>query len=259
MICVLSPAKSLDSEKDTLLNTSEYSNPRLFAHSKELIEILRDQSIDDLKTLMGLSDNLAELNVDRYQKFKTRQTEKNSYRAAAYFNGDVYQGLQFPSWDSTSISYSQDHLRILSGLYGLLKPLDRIQAYRLEMGTRLKTNRGKNLYEFWGDLIAQRLKSDFRGMKSKYLVNLASDEYFKAIKPRSFPYPILNVNFKEIKDGKLRFVSFSAKKARGLLAAYIMTNGIESKEDIKNFDSEGYALSEEHSSEWEYLFIRELD
>ncbi len=258
MICIISPAKSLDAEKDKVLGTDEYSNPRFFSHSKELIQVLRTKSEEEIKKMMGLSDNLAELNVKRYKKFRVRQNEKNSYRAAAYFNGDVYQGLQFHTWDKVSINFAQDHLRILSGLYGLLKPLDRIQAYRLEMGTSLKTERGNNLYRFWGDLITKKLKADFKGMPNKYLVNLASDEYFKAIDRKLFKYPILDVKFKELKDGKLRFVSFTAKKARGLLASYIMKNGIQDKEDIKNFDLDGYYLSQEHSSEWEYLFVKEV-
>lgn len=256
MISILSPAKSLDPKKDEQLCTDEYSKPRFFSDSVKLIEILREKNLPELMQLMDISEKLALENRDRYAAFRLRQNRQNAHRAAAYFNGGVYQGLKFQEWDDHTIRYGQNHLRILSGLYGLLRPLDLIQPYRLEMGTALENPEGKNLYHFWSHRISDRLKADFRGHQNKVLINLASKEYSKVITEPPFPYPIIDIDFREQRGDRLQFISYTAKTARGLLARYIMSHEIDSVEALKSFDWEGYRFQEQGSTESRLLFVR---
>jgi len=205
---------------------------------------------------MHISPKLADENYTRFQEFRSRPNIKNSKQAVFTFDGDVYRGLQAQEWNDKTIQYAQEHLRILSGLYGILRPLDLIQPYRLEMGSSISTKAGKGLYKFWGNKISKHLKGALRSHANKTIINLASNEYFKAVDLKTLNKDILNINFKEYRNGKVTFVSYSAKVARGLMANYIIQNQIESIEDIKGFDIENYRFDVDLSGENEYIFSR---
>jgi cytoplasmic iron level regulating protein YaaA (DUF328/UPF0246 family) len=228
----------------------------LLDHAKILVDILKNKTIEDLIKLLNISYGLAELNLQRYQQWNPPFSLDNAKQAILAFNGDVYEGLQASSFTDEDFDFAQAHLRILSGLYGVLKPLDLIQPYRLPMGTKLVTDRGKNLYQFWGDIITQYLNQTIQQYGYKYLINLASNEYFKAINPKKINAEIINIVFKETKNGVYRVVSFYAKKARGLMCKYIVKNKITNPEDLKGFNYEGYAFSPEQSSNDKMVFIR---
>ena len=220
MIAIVSPAKTLDFspyEIDTL------SSPRLLEHSDRLVSILRKKRVKSLMQLMDISENLASENYERYQAYAPPFTVENAKPAVLAFKGDVYLGLDADSFTPAELAYAQDHLRILSGLYGLLRPLDLIQAYRLEMGTALKNRRGKNLYEFWGERITKLLQEDLAAGNHQYLVNLASKEYFKSIQPALLGVPVIDIHFKERRNGVLKVISFNAKKARGAMTRALIT------------------------------------
>ena len=253
MLFVLSPAKALDfSAPQKLLPMTA---PQFDADVIELSKTTRKLTVADLKRLMSLSDNLAELNRARFQAFDPES--EDGLQAALAFNGDVYSGLQARTMDKADLDWAQDHLRILSGLYGLLRPLDVIQPYRLEMGTRLKTKRGATLYDFWSDRIAKALNVAGQDHADPTLVNLASQEYFGAVDAQALKLPILNIRFLEEKDGHARIVSFYAKKARGLMARYAIDNRISRVDDLRGFDLEGYGFVAAQSQPGEWTFSRQ--
>ena len=206
--------------------------------------------------MMAISENIAALNVDRYKTFTTPFTTKNAKQAIFAFKGDVYGGLELDSFKEDDYVYAQDHLRILSGLYGCLRPLDLIQPYRLEMKTKLKNDRGENLYQFWDDRITKSINKELKKQKEPVLVNLASNEYFKSIKPKLLEGRLLNITFKETKAGKTRVVAIFAKRARGMMADYIIRNRIEKPEDLKKFKLGGYKFNKGLSDDKQWTFER---
>ncbi|MBC6983061.1 peroxide stress protein YaaA [Caulobacter sp. 17J80-11] len=250
MLIVLSPAKSLDFTPAPAEVPS--TKPELKADTAELVEVARKLTRSDLRSLMHISEKLADLNFERFQAFKG----KAKVQAALAFAGDVYDGLDARSLDLASLEWAQDHLRILSGLYGVLRPLDCIEPYRLEMGARLRTERGTTLYDFWGAKIAERLNKVAAKHTDPTLVNLASQEYFGAVDARALKLPLVNIRFLEDKDGDARVISFYAKKARGLMARYAIENRIEIAVGLKRFDVAGYRFDEAGSTEADWTFVR---
>ena len=254
MLIVLSPAKSLDLESPS--TTTESTIPEFIPHAAELIEVLRTYSPAAIAELMDLSDNLAMLNVTRYAHWNADHAEAR--QALMSFNGDVYAGLEARTLAPQDIAYAQRHLRILSGLYGLLRPLDRMHPYRLEMGTRLKNPRGANLYAFWGDSITRALNAQLADTGAGALVNLASEEYFKSVKPKLLDAPVITPVFEDWKNGRYKIISFFAKRARGLMARYAAQNGVTDPEQLKDFDVDGYAYDAAASSDSSWVFRRKL-
>ena len=254
MLTLLSPAKKLNF--DAAETKLDFTAPRLDADMREIAKVAKKQSAADLKRLMHISDKLAELNADRFKAFNLDGQSNSSKAAALTFDGDVYWGLGAKSLSDDALSYAQDHLRILSGLYGVLRPMDAIQAYRLEMGTKMINPRGKSLYEFWGSAIADNLNADLESHGNQTIVNLASNEYFKAVDRRALSAPVITASFLNVKDGEARSLMYYAKYARGLMARWIMENRIERADDLKGFDSEGYKLDAKASSENELVFSR---
>jgi cytoplasmic iron level regulating protein YaaA (DUF328/UPF0246 family) len=254
MLLVVSPAKNLDYESP--LSTDKYSQPELLSQSELLIGECIKLSPADISSLMGISDKLAGLNAARFGQWSTPFTTDNARPAVLAFNGDVYTGLDAQSLSDNDFEYAQQHMRILSGLYGLLKPLDLMQAYRLEMGTKLSNSRGTNLYQFWGQLITDKLNQALVDQGDEILVNLASNEYFKSVKKKSLNAEIITPAFKDWKNGQYKMISFFAKKARGLMARYIIENRINSVEDLKEFAIAGYSYSEELSKGNDWVFTR---
>jgi cytoplasmic iron level regulating protein YaaA (DUF328/UPF0246 family) len=255
MLILLSPAKSLDYE--TPATTPEATSPIFIQEAKQLIEQLRQLSPSQVADLMDLSDKLATLNVTRYASWTPKHSASNAKQALLAFNGDVYEGLDAGSLSAAQLNWSQAHVRILSGLYGVLRPLDYMQAYRLEMGTALLNAAGKDLYAFWGDKITQSLNQslqDFTG-KAKVVVNCASDEYYKSVKPKLLQAPAIQPIFEDWK-GTWKIVSFYAKRARGLMARYAIEHNITHPEKLKLFDSEGYAFDAAASSQSTWRFRR---
>ncbi|RKQ70842.1 hypothetical protein DES40_0144 [Litorimonas taeanensis] len=254
MITLLSPAKKLNMDPaETPLGMTA---PRFPSDTKELAEVAKKQSVDDLKKLMHLSDNLATLNVERFKAFNLEGQSNSAKPAGLAFDGDVYWGLEAKSLSDKDLAYAQNHLRILSGLYGILRPMDAIQPYRLEMGTRLGTERGKNLYEFWGTQIADTLREDLKGHEDETIVNLASNEYFKAVDQKALEKPIIQAKFLNIKDGETRHLMYYAKFGRGLMARWIIQNQIKSAKDLKGFNLENYSFDKSLSSDAELVFTR---
>jgi len=256
MLIVLSPAKSLD--YDTPPTTDLHTKPDFIARSAELIEVLKEKSPAQISTLMGISDQLAALNVERYASWSRKFTTKNSKQAVLAFNGDVYEGLNAASLSVKQLDYVQTHVRILSGLYGALRPLDLMQPYRLEMGTKLPNPRGKDLYAFWGEDVTKALNAELAQHKSKVLVNLASEEYFKVVKPNVLEAKVIAPVFEDWKGGKYKIISFYAKRARGLMARYAALKAINQAEKLKSFDLDGYAFDETVSSETSWVFRRRV-
>jgi len=254
MLIVISPAKKLD--YDTPVKTKTATTPDYMADSQELITRLRQFSALDLAELMHLSMKLAELNFDRYEAWQPECTKDNAKQALLAFQGDVYQGMDAASFSAAELKFAQQHLRMLSGLYGLLRPLDLMQAYRLEMGTKLSTGRGKNLYEFWGDIITDGLNKQLKKIKSDTLVNLASNEYFKSVKPKQLNADIITPAFKEYKNGDYKMIGIYAKRARGLMSRYIIQNQLSDPEALKEFCSEGYRFSSKLSKGNTWVFTR---
>ncbi len=248
MDVVISPAKKLDFNRG---QGFDLTKPDFLTKTNLLIKDLERMSVKDIKILMKLSDNLAKLNEARYKTFN----ETTDIAPAAFaFIGDTYQGLNIEEFSKADIKYAQDHLFILSGLYGLLRPLDEIKPYRLEMGTRLKTDYGKNLYEFWGDQITKRLNTYKK--KSKYLINLASEEYSKSIKLDGLDHEFVNVKFLENKNGVYKSIGLMSKRARGAMASYVIKNKIKDLEELKKFDLDGYIFDEKESCENLLVFKR---
>ena len=253
MKILISPAKSLDFESK--IPTNDFSEIPFLKQTKVLSQKMDLKSKDDLKKLMNISDQLAELNYQRFQDFSFPFTKENARQAVYSFSGDVYKGLDVYTLPEEHIDSMQNSLRILSGFYGLLKPLDLIQPYRLEMGTSLKVNSSNNLYEFWGSSITDYLNQEMA--KEELLVNLASKEYFKAVQSKKLKATLVTPIFKDYKNGKLKIISFFAKKARGQMARYILDNGIETLDKLKGFDIDGYGFSAEYTlNENEPVFVR---
>ena len=254
MLTLLSPAKKLNFDEPA--TALEPTTPRLTKDTVELAKVAKKQTPADLKRLMHISDALAELNADRFKAFNLKGQSNSQKQAGLAFDGDVYWGFDADTLNDTELSYAQDHVRILSGLYGVLRPLDNIQAYRLEMGTKLATKRGKSLYDFWGSRIAETLTDDLAGHADTTIVNLASNEYFKAVDTKSLGQPVISAKFLNVKDGEARALMYYAKFARGLMARWIVQNKIERAEDLKDFNVEGYKLDKKASTEAELVFSR---
>lgn len=266
MYFVLSPAKSLNESDEIPVNLgSHYSQPQLIEHAQELMKVLKSKEPVDLQELMSISDDLAQLNAQRNQQWSWSDTSpftQDNAKAAGYlFDGDVYTGLDMYNLDKETVIYLNEHLGILSGLYGVLKPLDLIQPYRLEMGTKLENERGDNLYQFWGEhiteVINQRMSQAAEQGEDNVLINLASNEYFKSVKKKSLQAQIITPRFEDEKSGKYKVISFYAKKARGLMVKYAADNKITQAEDLKNFDLAGYYYVEELSDEHNWTFRRD--
>nr|WP_320165846.1 peroxide stress protein YaaA [uncultured Methylophaga sp.] len=253
MLTVISPAKTLDF--DTPPTTQKHSQPRFLSQSQELIDTLRQMSTADIASLMKLSDKLAGLNVARYETWQTPFNLDNAKQAVLAFQGDVYTGLDAETLNEKQLTFAQKHLRILSGLYGVLKPLDLIQPYRLEMGTKLDNAKGKDLYAFWGSDIRQSLQAE-DAMQDEVLINLASNEYFKAAEAKKLKARIITPVFKDWKNGQYKMISFYAKKARGMMSRYIIEHELQDPDRIKDFDTDGYRFSADMSKKDEWVFIR---
>ena len=255
MLMVVSPAKTLDYE--TPAHTPVFSQPDFLAHSAELITVLRQISPVELGKLMDISPALSELNVGRYHDWTPAFTPHNAKQAVLAFMGDVYEGLDAASLADGELDWLQQHLRILSGLYGLLRPLDLMQPYRLEMGTRLANPRGSNLYQFWGSLITDELNRLLAEHEFPQLVNLASDEYFKSVKPKQLQARLITPVFQDLKNGQYKIISFYAKRARGLMARWAVKHRISDAQALLDFNYEGYAFAPEASDENTWVFRRD--
>ncbi|ASG00575.1 peroxide stress protein YaaA [Vibrio anguillarum] len=255
MLIVVSPAKTLDYESP--LVTSKYTQPELIDHSAQLIDVCRQLTPADISALMKVSDKIAGLNVARFAQWSPTFTLDNARPAILAFKGDVYTGFEAETLSDAGFEHTQQHLRMLSGLYGVLKPLDLMQPYRLEMGTRLGNPRGTNLYQFWGDIITDKLNQALKEQGDDVLINLASNEYFKAVNPKKLKGSIITPVFKDCKKGQYKVISFYAKKARGMMARYIIDKQISSVEQLAQFDSAGYYFVEQESSATELVFKRE--
>lgn len=248
MISILSPSKKQDFDVSAPTNTTQ---PRFLSEAETLMQELRTLSRPQIGELMSISDKLASLNFDRFQQFDPPFTNANAKPAVLAFRGDVYDGLDADSLSEESLAFAQEHLRILSGLYGILRPLDLIQPYRLEMKTKLANPEGDDLYEFWGDKLAEQINSE-----TDTLINLASNEYFKALPNKTLDVRLITPVFKELKGEKYKVIAIYAKKARGAMARFIIENRIDTPEDLKNFQWEGYAFHNELSKKNEWVFTR---
>jgi cytoplasmic iron level regulating protein YaaA (DUF328/UPF0246 family) len=255
MLSLLSPAKTIKFEYP--LTDYESSQPYFIDDVNRLVRILKKLSVEELRSLMSISEPIAIENRKRYREWKKEFTEENAHPALFAFQGGVYQGLNALDFDQADLTFAQDHLRILSGLYGVLRPFDLMQAYRLEMGTRLANKKGSNLYHYWGDTITKFLNKELDFLNTNTIVNLASDEYFKAVNTKKLKAKVINYTFKENRDGQLKFISFNAKKARGQMVHFITKNKLTKVEDTRGFDYDGYVFKEELSSDDNYCFIKE--
>jgi len=253
MIIVISPSKTLDFSSNQF---QSHTIPRQLEQSQSLINTVKKLSPEELSNLMKISDKLSQLNWQRYKDFKTPFSLNNAKQALLAFKGDVYGGIDSDNYNDDDFNFAQQHLRILSGLYGALRPLDLIQAYRLEMGTRLQNPQGKNLYEFWDKQVTELLNQDFDDRETPVLINLASTEYFKVIKPKLLNARILTLAFKENKSGTYKTIGIHAKRARGLMTNFIIKNRLTEIEQVKGFDLEQYTFNEVLSSEKEWVFSR---
>ncbi len=254
MLIVISPAKTLD--YDTPAKTQRFTEPAYLEESQLLIARARRWSALDIAEVMQVSMKIAELNHERFAEWHTPFTPENAKQAVLAFKGDVYTGLEAESFSADDFAFAQKHLRILSGLYGLLRPLDLMQPYRLEMGRKVDTERGKNLYEFWGEQITEGLNKQLKALKSPYLINLASNEYFKAVKPKLLDGEIITPEFKDWKNGQYKMMGVYAKKARGQLSRFVIQNQLTDPEAMKDFAVDGYGFNEEMSSGNKWVFTR---
>jgi hypothetical protein len=254
MLALLSPSKTLDFDAPAL--DVPTTKPVLLSEGAQLAEILKQKSAGDIKKLMAVSDKLAELNYKRFQEFNPKFTEKNAKAAISVFKGDVYDGMAAEDFSKKELEFAQSHIRILSGLYGVLRPLDLMQAYRLEMGTKLSNSRGKDLYAFWGERVTQEINKSLENQKDKSIINLASQEYFKAVQPKQLSGELLTIHFKEEKGGQLKVVAFFAKRARGMMARFITKESVQHTEKLKEFKEGGYAYNAAASDEKNWVFSR---
>jgi uncharacterized protein len=257
MLIVLSPAKTLD--YDTPPVTENHTTPDFIKCSAELIDLLKRLSPMQIGSLMGISDPLAALNAARYQSWSPVFSTTNAKQAVLAFNGDVYDGLDAPSLKPAQLDYLQSRVRILSGLYGVLRPLDLMQPYRLEMGTRLTNTRGKDLYAFWDRAVTDALNRELAAQRSQVLVNLASEEYFRVVQTKLLPGPVITPVFEDWKNGKYKIISFYAKRARGLMARYAAVQRVRQAEKLKAFDYDGYAFDAAVSDAHKWVFRRRVD
>lgn len=255
MLALISPAKTLDYE--TTLPTDKFTLPRLLDHFELLIQDCQKLSATDIAGLMSVSEKIAKLNHERFQDWQADFNFSNARQALFAFKGDVYTGLDAYNLTDQNIEFAQNHLRMLSGLYGLLRPLDLMMPYRLEMGTKLQNIRGHNLYEFWGENITNLINADLEQSDTEVLVNIASDEYYKSVKESKIKAEIIKPVFLDQKNGKYKVISFYAKKARGLMARYIIENKLEKAEDLKSFNTDGYYFDAESSLKGELVFKRD--
>ena len=255
MLVLISPAKTLD--YDSPLATAEHTQPQLLDKSQELVDVCRELTAQDLTDLMSISPKLAELNKQRFCNWEPIFNLENARQAILAFKGDVYAGLQAQDFTQQDFEFAQKHLRMLSGLYGVLRPLDLMQPYRLEMGTRLNNRAGKDLYGFWGNTITDHVNQALQAQGDDIVVNLASDEYFKAVKVNHLQGRLIKPVFLDEKNGQYKIISFYAKKASGLMSRFIIKNQLREVEQLKDFDLEGYRYSAEHSTEDELVFLRD--
>jgi uncharacterized protein len=257
MIIVLSPAKSLDYETEA--HVKKHTLPEFAADSAELIEGLRKLSPQQIGSLMHISDPLARLNFQRYADWSAKFDTHNSKQAMLAFNGDVYEGFDAKSLSAGDLDYAQNHVRVLSGLYGLLRPLDLLQPYRLEMGTKFANARGKDLYAFWGERITAALNAQMKKQRgARVLVNCASEEYFKSVRPAALDAPVISPVFEDWKGGRYKIISFHAKRARGMMARFAVEHRIDDPDGLKAFDADGYAFDRKASSETKFVFRRRI-
>lgn len=256
MLAIISPAKTLDLE--SAVPNFTFTQPHLTEHSEQLIEICRQLAPAQIASLMSISDKLAGLNAARFADWQKEHNEQNSRAAIYAFKGDVYTGLEVETLNQDDIQFAQQHLRMLSGLYGLLRPLDLMQAYRLEMGTKLANPKGKDLYAFWGTIITEALQQAIDQQGDNILINLASDEYYKSVKETQLNAQIIKPIFLDNKGGKYKVISFYAKKARGLMCRYIIQNRLTEIEQLKDFDLGGYWFDPTSSTQTEFVFKRDL-
>jgi cytoplasmic iron level regulating protein YaaA (DUF328/UPF0246 family) len=254
ILTIISPAKKLDYSQ--LSEAQEFTQPLLLEHSEQLLNDLRLLSPDDICSLMGLSDKLGALNYERFQEWQTPFSTDNAKQAILAFKGDVYQGLDAEHMSTDELNWAQDNLRILSGLYGLLRPLDLMQPYRLEMGTKFANERGGNLYQFWGEIITNQLNKLLSVSPKSVLINLASNEYFKSVQPKNLQADIITPVFMDQKGDKYKIISFFAKRARGLMSAFIIKNKITDVEQLKTFNVDGYSFNSAMSEGNKWVFCR---
>lgn len=256
MLSLISPAKKLLTNFKSFPGTT--TSPEFLDEAESLIKLMQTKSLADIAGLMDLSPALAQLNFDRYQNFYFKQSPLDaSYPALLLFQGDVYQGLQAKTLSSDDFTYAEEHLAILSGLYGLLRPMDSIQPYRLEMGVKLQNSKGANLYDFWSEKLTAYLNKQLASHKNPVLINLASTEYFKAVQQKKLTYPIVTVNFYEQKNNEVKMIGIYAKKARGLMARYIVQQRVDDLAQLKQFSEQGYRFNEQRSTEFHLDFVRE--
>ena len=254
MLILISPAKTLDYQSP--LATTRYTQPALLEQSQQLIGVARKLSAPQIKALMGISDKLADLNATRFHDWHPDFAPDNARQAILAFKGDVYTGLQAETFSEADFDFAQKHLRMLSGLYGVLRPLDLMQPYRLEMGIRLENPRGKDLYQFWGEEITLTLNAALEAQGDDVVVNLASDEYFRSVKPKALKGQIIKPVFLDEKNGKFKVISFYAKKARGLMSRFIIENRLTKPEQLTGFNTEGYFFDPASSTHDELVFKR---
>lgn len=250
MLILISPAKTLDYSSP---NFKEYTQPEFTSEINSLVSVMKKKSAKEISDLMSVSENLAVLNEERYKTFQKVFNTDNSKQALLAFKGDVYTKIDVENYSKEDFDFAQNHLRILSGLYGLLKPLDLIQPYRLEMGTKLETKKGKNLYEYWGTKIARAINEASNG---EPIINLASQEYFKAVELKKLKAPVVNIHFKEFKNGDYQTIGFFAKQARGLMTDFAIKNKITDPKELKGFSKEGYEFSTLKSQSEDWVFVR---
>ena len=254
MLALISPAKKLDFESSCVVKKS--TQPRFIDETETLVKIAKKLSSRDLQNLMKISEKLGALNHQRFQRFATPFTNDNARPAVLAFRGDTYAGLDADSLTMDDLSYAQKHLGILSGLYGVLRPLDLMQAYRLEMGTKLNNPRGEDLYDFWGDALTTACEKAVKNHKDKSIISLASNEYIKAVKPKNLSVPFITCHFKELKNGTPKTIGLFAKRARGAMARYIIQNRVETPTGLKKFKEDGYGFMAELSNDENYVFLR---
>jgi hypothetical protein len=254
MLIVISPAKTLDFETAPI--TKIHTQPEFLKESRQLVKQLKEMTPAEVSSLMKISDKLGAQNFVRFNEWKTPFTLENSKQALLAFKGDVYTGLDAETFSSQDLKFAQKHLRILSGLYGVLRPLDLIQAYRLEMGTSLENKQGKGLYEFWASKLTDQINQDLKASKSKHLINLASNEYFKSLQADDINAEIIVPVFKDYKKGQYKIISFFAKKARGQMSAYIIRNRLKNPKELKAFNVDGYKFYKSESNETNWVFQR---
>ena len=254
MIAIISPAKNLDEKSE--IPKLPLTEPTMMEESVKIMGALKKKSANSLGKLMSINKELAELNYNRNQDWLPEMPADSSRPAIRMFSGDVYQGMQPWDWEEKDYEFAQDHLLILSGLHGILRPLDKIRPYRLEMGTKLKIGRRKNLYEFWGDSITNEINKRLEESENQALINLASKEYFSSVNPKKINGRIIEVSMKEYRNGQYKFMSFFGKKARGFMASYIIKNQIRVPEELKNFEMEGYTFNPEISLDDHWVFSR---